>query len=760
MIIFNIRRNVRRHTSFPSQPGRFVLIFGGSYITLLILFVTYGFLFLTDLRYSYFYDTSGQNLLQTKRDAGNEASAAKFIEQLINQGPALSETMHDPAISPPRVDLCAVVVTVPRKRRYLYQTLASILLSNCEDGSSCSHLSTTIPALKLHVLYTHSAPHSDFEALVKAKMPQLLPLNKPKDSDSNWYKAELSDYSSALKFCYEEYKEMRIKARTTENRTHLTLILEDDVIATRRVFDKMLQGVETLEGENDWLLVRLYRSAYWDGWEKNDWSVLIALGCLGGVIDIGFYSCVPVIIMMVVSGLITVCVLLMLNRQNLPFLWERAGLHEDDASAGTLAVLYSTPRLAGLLEFLDSTSIGKETPIDVALNEFVAKTGLKQFHLVPDLFDHRGVFSSGAGKNDGTYEFMKVSSSFVDEVDVNVASPPHVNASRTWPSNQATMTLYRNSVFSAKGMLEFTKGGFNRAKMSFKDQEMSSSCEDKIFLVTGANNGIGRATAADFARRGGTVHLVCRNEERCAEAAASFRKINPKANIFEHTVDMSVCQEVQDFTERFNKVFGKVDVLVNNAGVLLNERTETEGNHLEKSFATNVLGTYACTVGLLPSLEKSEDPRVITVSSGGMYLEKLDLSDLQSERSFDGSRAYSQQKRQQVVMMEQFAMKHPGILFLSMHPGWVDTPGVQTSLPTFHKLLHSFLRSPEEGADTTVWLATIPRTHAALHNGAFYFDRKEAAKHLPLAWTRSSPHEDAQLTSILGDFLLKGSSKP
>ena len=135
--------------------------------------------------------------------------------------------------------------------------------------------------------------------------------------------------------------------------------------------------------------------------------------------------------------------------------------------------------------------------------------------------------------------------------------------------------------------------------------------------------------------------IFLRNEERCKEAAGALRKLGGKTTIFEHLVDMSSPRDVFEFTERFNRDYGKLDVLVNNAGVLLNEREET-ADHLEKNFATNVLGVFACTTGLLPSLQKSEDPRVITVSSGGMYLEKLDLTDLQGEKSFSGSRAYSQ----------------------------------------------------------------------------------------------------------------------
>jgi dehydrogenase/reductase SDR family protein 12 len=110
---------------------------------------------------------------------------------------------------------------------------------------------------------------------------------------------------------------------------------------------------------------------------------------------------------------------------------------------------------------------------------------------------------------------------------------------------------------------------------------------------------------------------------------------------------------------------------VNNAGCMVNEREETEDG-LEKNFATNTLGTYILTVTLLPLLEKAADgARVVVVSSGGMLTQKLNVSDLQSERvkPFDGTMVYAQNKRQQVIATHQLAEKHKKVQFSSMHPG-------------------------------------------------------------------------------------------
>ena len=122
-------------------------------------------------------------------------------------------------------------------------------------------------------------------------------------------------------------------------------------------------------------------------------------------------------------------------------------------------------------------------------------------------------------------------------------------------------------------------------------------------------------------------------------------------------------------------------------------------------------------------LKKSEEPRVVTVSSGGMLVQKLDVDDLQFEKMspFDGTMAYAQNKRQQVVLTEEWSREHTDIHFSVMHPGWADTPAVRNSMPgtkildagyhqhsipsDFYEKMRDKLRTVEQGADTAVWLA-------------------------------------------------------
>nr|XP_030738248.1 dehydrogenase/reductase SDR family member 12 isoform X3 [Globicephala melas] len=193
---------------------------------------------------------------------------------------------------------------------------------------------------------------------------------------------------------------------------------------------------------------------------------------------------------------------------------------------------------------------------------------------------------------------------------------------------------------------------------------------------------------------------------------------SPGENIFLHIVDLSDPKTVWKFVENFKQEH-TLNVLINNAGCMVNKRELTEDG-LEKNFATNTLGVYVLTTALIPVLEKEHDPRVVTVSSGGMLVQKLNTDDLQSERTaFDGTMVYAQNKRQQVVLTEQWARAHPAIHFSCMHPGWVDTPGVRLSMPGFHARLGARLRSEAQGADTVLWLALAP-TAAVQPSGRFF----------------------------------------
>jgi dehydrogenase/reductase SDR family member 12 len=190
----------------------------------------------------------------------------------------------------------------------------------------------------------------------------------------------------------------------------------------------------------------------------------------------------------------------------------------------------------------------------------------------------------------------------------------------------------------------------------------------------------------------------------------------------------------------------RVDALIHNAGALVHERRMTVDD-LELTAQVHVVAPFLLTTLLLPLLHASADARVIVVSSGGMYTQRLDVDALEHpSEPFDGVRVYANAKRAQVVLTDSWA-RHPtgsGISFQAMHPGWADTPGVQESLPGFRRVMHPLLRSAEQGADTMAWLAAAPEARAS--NGAFWLDRRPRATTV-FPWTRTPACEAARLWS-------------
>ncbi|XP_077340352.1 dehydrogenase/reductase SDR family member 12 [Lithobates pipiens] len=315
------------------------------------------------------------------------------------------------------------------------------------------------------------------------------------------------------------------------------------------------------------------------------------------------------------------------------------------------------------------------------------------------------------------------------------------------------MSLYRNTVWFMKGLREYTKGGYESAAKYFVAEDLQVDVKEKSYMITGANSGIGKAAALAIAKRGGTVHLVCRNKDRAEEAQTEIITNSGNDRVFIHLLDMSDPKKIWEFAETF-KTQNRLNVLINNAGCMVNKRELTEDG-IEKNFATNVLGTYILTRALLPVLENEEGARVVTVSSGGMLVQKLDVSNLQFEKgTFDGTMVYAQNKRQQVILTEQWAKAYPKIHFSVMHPGWADTPAVRLSMPDFYEKMKTRLRTEEQGADTVVWLTISPA--AVKHpSGLFFQDRKPVSTHLPLAWTHSSADDEEKFLQILQDMALK-----
>lgn len=237
----------------------------------------------------------------------------------------------------------------------------------------------------------------------------------------------------------------------------------------------------------------------------------------------------------------------------------------------------------------------------------------------------------------------------------------------------------------------------------------------EVVVVTGATSGLGKVISEGVGRAGAQVELVGRNEERGAEVAADLRREGIGARF--RQADLSDLDDVRDLASRLLADHDRIATVVHNAGALLPERRET-ADHLEVTWATMVAAPHLLTRLLADRLD-----RAVWMSSGGMYLQDVDLGDLGwEERAWNGSRAYAQAKRAQIDLVVEATERGETPFQVSMHPGWADTPGVEAGLPGFRKVMGPLLRDPEEGADTAVWLTA--EREASLRAGGFYLDRR------------------------------------
>lgn len=249
-------------------------------------------------------------------------------------------------------------------------------------------------------------------------------------------------------------------------------------------------------------------------------------------------------------------------------------------------------------------------------------------------------------------------------------------------------------------------------------------------VVTGATSGIGLAIARACARAGATVRILARDGARAERALVA---IGGEATSYD-LADVGDLDSLRGFAERLGRDLPVIDVLVHNAGAL-HRRFGRAPDGSERTFATHVLGPYLLTSLLLPSLRAAGPGRVLTMSSGGMYTERLDLATVElGPVGYRGTTAYARAKRAQVALNGEWARRVPPaeVVFHALHPGWVDTPGMAEGLPGFSRLARPLLRSPEQGADTALWLASTPEAVAS--SGAFWLDRRPRREHR-LPWT-------------------------
>nr|MBA3611304.1 SDR family oxidoreductase [Rubrobacter sp.] len=251
----------------------------------------------------------------------------------------------------------------------------------------------------------------------------------------------------------------------------------------------------------------------------------------------------------------------------------------------------------------------------------------------------------------------------------------------------------------------------------------------KVVLLTGGTSGIGKAGAVALAAMGATVVVTGRSPERGAAAVAEIKAQSGNESVELMIADLSAQSEVRRLAAEFLERYERLDVLVNNAGLVSSKRTETPDG-LETTFAINHLAPFLLTNLLLDRMQESGAGRIVTTSSEAQRWGRIDFDDLQSKRKYGGMSVYGMTKLANVMFTRELAarLEGTGVTANCFHPGAVNTNFGQNNngpMTLLFRVFKPLMRSPEQGADTLIWLASVPEVEGV--SGKYFSDRKETS---------------------------------
>lgn len=253
---------------------------------------------------------------------------------------------------------------------------------------------------------------------------------------------------------------------------------------------------------------------------------------------------------------------------------------------------------------------------------------------------------------------------------------------------------------------------------------MKDTMNDRICLVTGGTNGIGKATAQALAQMGGTVVIVGRSASRTAQLVEEIRAASGNKNVDSLLADLSSQQEVRRLADEFQSKYSHLHVLLNNAGAVFMQR-QLSVDGIEMTFALNHLASFLLTNLLLDTIKASAPARIINVSSGAHTSGKIEFEDLQGERGYS-PRVYENSKLANILFTMELArrLEGTGVTVNALHPGFVATGFAKNNGKVIAALVSIFTplvaRSPAKGAETSIYLASSPGVEGM--TGKYFYD--------------------------------------
>ena len=306
-----------------------------------------------------------------------------------------------------------------------------------------------------------------------------------------------------------------------------------------------------------------------------------------------------------------------------------------------------------------------------------------------------------------------------------------------------------DAALEATVVLSFSRVGYAvRSRLAGWPQDGGFTGAGRRFVVTGGNSGLGYATTAGLLRAGAVVVFSVRDTDKGEATLARLRTdlgVEAADRAGFDLLDLADLSSVSRFAANRRAEELPLSGVVHNAGAMFATRAATVDG-LEHTYQTHVVAPFRLTTELLPTLTAAGHARVITVTSGGMYAQRLDAARIDAPTGYRPSTAYAHAKRAQVVLTAGWQQRFAGsgIDFHVAHPGWALTPGVEASLPRFRRVTGPLLRTPDQGADTVVYLALSDRPDQ--RPGRLWHDREVRSLH-KLPWTRSGRDEAAALWS-------------
>jgi NAD(P)-dependent dehydrogenase (short-subunit alcohol dehydrogenase family) len=256
---------------------------------------------------------------------------------------------------------------------------------------------------------------------------------------------------------------------------------------------------------------------------------------------------------------------------------------------------------------------------------------------------------------------------------------------------------------------------------------MMTTMQGRICLITGGTNGIGKSTALSLARMGATVVIVGRNAQKTAQVADEMRAATSNKNIDTLVADLASLQEVRRLAEDFKRQYAQLHVLLNNAGAMFWTR-QLSADGFEMTFAVNHLAHFLLTNLLLDIVRAGAPARIINVSSRAHQRGKLDFADLQSERHYAGMAVYGRSKLANLLFTLELSrrLEGTGVTVNALHPGFVNSGFAKNNPGLAFKLFGAVgplvARSPEKGAETSIYLASSPEVEGV--TGKYFSDSK------------------------------------